>query len=286
MSIPHVAFCDGGLCNRLNALIFALILRGRFGGAWRLAWPVNNWCGASFERLFSADGLTVDAVPLADFKAQEQAYTRIVHENQCAFVPEGLYFQSALHTYDDYAGLFALGKPVFYYHNLIPPCADLGDIQLALQSVQIQPAIAERARAFCREQGIDGSVLGLHIRKTDFGNAVDDQGLFKLVSESPNRFFVCSDDAEVNARFAALPNCAVFPKQSFPEKLVGEGGWNAQTIDNQGRVFGFNITRSEAALVDALIDLLILSRTTHVNTSHSTFLRMAMIFKATGYFAA
>ena len=41
-----------------------------------------------------------------------------------------------------------------------------------------------------------------------------------------------------------------------------------------------------AALVDALIDLLILSRTTHVNTSHSTFLRMAMIFKATGYFAA
>ena len=41
----HYVLCDGGLCNRLNALMFALILKRRFGGAWSISWPVNNWCG-------------------------------------------------------------------------------------------------------------------------------------------------------------------------------------------------------------------------------------------------
>ena len=50
----HV-LCDGGLCNRLNALMFALILKRKFGGSWRISWPVNNWCGAPFESLFTSE---------------------------------------------------------------------------------------------------------------------------------------------------------------------------------------------------------------------------------------
>ena len=52
----HV-LCDGGLCNRLNALIFALILQRKFGPLghdWQIAWPQNNWCGASFGSLFTS----------------------------------------------------------------------------------------------------------------------------------------------------------------------------------------------------------------------------------------
>ena len=48
--------------------------------------------------------------------------------------------------------------------------------------------------------------------------------------------------------------------------------------------FFYNIERSEASIVEALIDLLILSRTTHVSTSNSTFLKMSMIFKFTNFF--
>ena len=49
-----IVLCDGGLANRLNALLFALILQEKFGHAWRIAWPLNNWCGAPLEALFEA----------------------------------------------------------------------------------------------------------------------------------------------------------------------------------------------------------------------------------------
>lgn len=282
-SVRNVVFCDGGLCNRLNALIFAFILRDKFGGEWEMSWPRNNWCGASFARLFVTDMPTLDE-PLDYYKAREDSYRLVMHENQCGFRPERLTLHSQLAGYEGYARILHGGEPLLYYHNLIPACATLEDIRLGLKYLRVVPEIHGRAAEFCRANQIDDSVVGLHIRKTDFGSAVDDRGLFELAARSARRFFVCSDDPEVNARFSGLPNCAVFEKHSFPEKMVLDSSWNARTVDDQGRVFGFNITRSPDAIADALVDLLILSRTTHVATSHSTFLRMSMIFKATGFF--
>jgi hypothetical protein len=124
----------------------------------------------------------------------------------------------------------------------------------------------------------------LHIRKTDFGDKVNDAELFRLVAGSPQRFFVCSDDAEVNARFSQLPNCSVFPKTHFPTKRVKDAAWQAWITDTEGRQFPYNIERSQEATVEGLVDLLILSRTTPVRASHSTFFTMALLFKNTGFF--
>jgi hypothetical protein len=52
-----------------------------------------------------------------------------------------------------------------------------------------------------------------------------------------------------------------------------------------GRRFPYNITRPADSVVEALVDLLILSVTTQVRSSASTFLDMAMIFKATAFFS-
>lgn len=281
----NIAFCDGGLSNRLNSLIFCLILKAKYGHNWAIGWPKNNWCGAAFDKLFESD-LAVRDEPLDVYRKHESEYQPVLHENQCNFSLERLILQSQLAGYADYEAILNSHPNVLYCHNLLPSFVSPEDWVLGLRQLGINSKVVAIAEDFCQTHRIDNTVLGLHIRKTDFGDTVDDQGLFNLVVNNSNRFFVCSDDAEVNRRFSELPNCSVFEKQHFPQKLLADGDWKSWTTDAEGRRFPFNITRPEDSIIEALIDLLILSRTTLVSTSHSTFLNMAIIFKTAGFFRA
>jgi len=283
MNNTHIVFCDGGLSNRLNTLLFALLLKEKYGHNWEISWPINNWCGADFNSLFSIN-LNINKLTLNDYKEKQNNFTLLLHENQIEFDESLIYYHKDIESYEKYLYFLNGDKPIFYFHNLIPACADLGDIKMGMQSLRINPEIESLAINFCNKNNINDSVFGLHIRKTDFGNLVDDEALYDLVLNSPHRFFVCSDDENVNDRFSKLKNCSVFNKKCFPEKSVLNSSWNSATVDDQGRTFNFNIKRSEESIVEALVDLMILSKTTHVDTSSSTFLRMSMLFKATNYF--
>lgn len=280
----NIAFCDGGLSNRLNVLIFAMVLRQKFGHPWMLAWPQNSWCGAAFERLFTTD-VAIEAKPITYYKEHERDYWFLIHENQGNFDPDRVAFNKGCTSYSEYQNFLDNNPGVFYYNNLIPTFASMGEIALGLSSIQISTPVRTIAADFCKEKQIDDSVFGLHIRKTDFGDAVNDEELFQLAANTPRRFFVCSDDAEVNDRFSQLPNCNVFPKSHFPQKRIKDAAWLSWNVDEEGRQFPFNIDRSEEATIEGLIDLLILSRTTLIRTSHSTFLNMALLFKSTGFFS-
>ena len=45
-------FCDGGIGNRINSLISGLALANHFVLKSTVYWPINSWCGASFEDIF------------------------------------------------------------------------------------------------------------------------------------------------------------------------------------------------------------------------------------------
>jgi len=278
----HV-LCDGGLCNRLNALIFALILKRKFGHDWTISWPQNNWCGASFESLF-ASPLAHDERTIEDYKAHEAGHLLLMHENQIGFDAERLVLNSTLASYDDYRRHLDSGRSIVYFNNLLPAFVEPGDVRDGLSLLAPSPHVAASAGRFITEHGIDAATVGLHIRKTDFGDRVNDQALFEQAKASPRRFFVCSDDAAVNRRFAELPNCAVFEKTAFPEKLEEGAAWQHWTVDAEGRRFPYNITRSGASVVEGLIDLLILSQTEIVPTSGSTFLATARLFRSCRFF--
>jgi len=281
VTIHHV-LCDGGLSNRFNALAFALVLRNKFGGDWRISWPINNWCGAAFHELFECE-LPVDELGIDHYKAREAEHLLLMHENQVGFSGEHLVINRQFQGYEDYARHFASGRSIVYYNNLIPGFASFEDLRQALAQLRPNAVAARRALDFCQQHRIGPEVVGLHIRKTDFGDRVDDQALFKQAQGSSTRFFVCSDDAEVNARFATLPNCAVFTKTAFPEKMVAEAGWNQWTQDGNGRQFPFNISRPSASVVEGFVDQLILSRTAIMSTSNSTFLHTAKLFGQTQF---
>lgn len=279
----HV-LCDGGLCNRLNALIFALILQRRYGHPWTISWPRNNWCGASFDSLFKA-ALPVDERSIEDYKAVQHEHRLLMHENQIGFDPSRLVINRQLVSYDDYEQHLSSGESIVYFNSLLPSFVTLADVRDALSLLQVNDSVAAVARDFIGRHQIDGRTVGLHIRKTDFGNAVDDEALYRQAQTSTARFFVCSDDADVNRRFAALPNCAVFGKTAFPDKLERDATWQHWTTDAEGRRFPFNITRSAASVVEGLVDLLVLSQTEIVPTSHSTFLATARLFGRCGFFS-
>jgi hypothetical protein len=277
----NIVMCDGGLSNRLNALVFALVLRRRVGGEWRISWPLNNWCGAPFQSLFACD-LPHDEQPLS-FYREHDTRTMLMHENQLGFPAERFVNHRAWASFDAWREAVLSASGIVYFNNLIPDWVDAGDIARALRELRLHPDIERRARAFAESARIDGSVVGVHIRKTDFGDAVDDAALYEQVKASPRRVFVCSDSAEVNERFAALPNCAVFPKTAFVEKAVPGEAWLHWNRDSEGREFPFNVNRGAEAVIEGLIDQLILSRTEPVATSRSTFLAMARHFKAAGW---
>lgn len=279
----NIIFCDGGLANRLNTLIFALILKTKFGGDWAISWPINNWCGANFESLFSIDIPVYDHA-LSYYKEREDQYILVMHENQKDFNEELIKYQRYFKNYSDYENVLCSEKPIIYYHHLVPAFADTNDIAEGIKILRINPEILIDAYSFCIRNSIDQTVLGLHIRKTDFGNTVDDEALYQMAEKSDHRFFVCSDDPLVNDRFSKLSNCCVYKKKTFPGKMIEDTHWNGLTTDDQGRTYNFNINRSAHSVYEALIDLLILSKTTHILTSHSTFLRMSMIFKSVNYF--
>ena len=50
-------------------------------------------------------------------------------------------------------------------------------------------------------------------------------------------------------------------------------------MDNEGNEYSFNVERSDESVIDAMVDLLILSKSTILNTSESTFLRTALLIQ-------
>ncbi len=276
--------CDGGLSNRLNALLFALVLKRHFKHDWSISWPINNWCGAPLESLF-VPPLPVDSHSLKHYRERSSALM-LMQENQLDFPKPRLVLHQHLPGLHAYAELLNRPQESVYFHNLIPVWADAADVHAAVRSLELAPDVAQRARAFCDTHAIDRQVIGLHIRKTDFGDRIDDEALFDEVSRSTQqRYFVCSDSADVNRRFTQLPNCDVFEKTAYPEKVQAHAGWLHWTTDADGRNFPYNIERGAQSVIEGLIDLLILSRTEMRVTSGSTFLAMARLFQAAGFFS-
>jgi FkbM family methyltransferase len=211
----------------------------------------------------------------------------LMHEDQIGFDPARLILNRTLTGYEDYRRLLdeaqSSGRNLVYFNNLLPPFVSVADVGDALTLLELDSKVAGIARRFIIQHQIDTNTIGMHIRKTDFGNTVDDEALFMQAQSSSRRFFICSDDESVNQRFARLANCAVFEKSAFPARRTQDGGWHHWVIDADGRKYPYNITRSSASVVEGLIDLLILSQTEILRTSGSTFLAAARLLQACNY---
>lgn len=267
-----LVFCDGGLGNRLNSLIGGLITADIINADPMISWPANNWCGCQFNELFNSN-FSVDDKGINQIFTDTSDDIFLIHENQNNASLKYVY----THSLESIEKIKSINKNVIYYHNKMPKNYTLNQMIEKLELLKINENILNDVVKFCEINNINKDVKGVHIRRTDTGRYIDQDQLYNEVKKSESRFFVCSDDEESEKKFNTLPNVCIFPKTSYVQKLV-DGEWRQRTRDTDNRVFKYNVDRPKQSVIEAFVDLLILSRTTMFSKTKSSFSGWAIIY--------
>ena len=268
--------CDHGLGNRLGSLVGGLKTAELLNYQPIVCWPINNWCQAEFHELFRS------AIELESNEFSTMLVNQI-HDLGLPFffisqITEGTisknYFENSLPAVEEIRklnsdALFSCAKlPKSYVR-------DPEDISKYLKFLGIAESIKRTVEKFATENSIDKTVRGVHIRKTDSKNQIDENIVFENMKNSPQqRYFICSDDKSIEDKFITLSNVIIFPKSTYVEKLQ-DGQWRDCVTDSAGRNIIFNMNRPKQAMIEAFVDMLILSKTSIDRMSKSTFRGMA-----------
>ncbi len=269
-------FCDGGFANRINSLISGLVLARQLGRRHQILWPRNNRCGAGFEDIFAPPNGAHD-VRLQDLVPHQAALQLWLHENDVGFTAPVL----ALRGLTGIQGLAEDERAILFCENTVLPWLPAAELNQALLQLRWRDQIVERAQQVLERLGGPG-YIGIHLRATDFTSPPPTDAMLAAVQRLGNgRFFVCSDDPALEARFAAQPNVVVHAKTAYVEKRVA-GPWRGAVTDSDGLPYSSNIQRGATSVVEACVDLLLLATSTPVRTSNSSFLALAERLKAAG----
>jgi hypothetical protein len=267
--------CDHGLGNRLGSLVSGLKTAELLNYHPIVCWPINNWCQAEFHELFR-NAIEVESNDFATMLVNQ------IHDSGLPFffisqftedIISKNYFENSLPAVEeirkfDSDALFSCAKlPKSYMSK--------EDVSKYLKSLGIAKSIGRTVEKFVIENKIDKTVIGVHIRKTDSANQIDENIVFENMKNSPQqRYFICSDDKSIEDKFSTLRNVIIFPKSTYVEKLQ-DGQWRDNVTDTDGRNIIFNMNRPKQAIVEAFVDMLILSKTSIDRMSKSTFRAMA-----------
>jgi hypothetical protein len=262
------------LGNRLGGLIGGILTAQELGRDYTICWPETTWCGCAFDDLFEPQHEFVD-IDINTLFNQNINGKFLIHENQTVLnINYQMPSESSIEEYKIFSD-----EVIVYYHSVIPEFFSEEDVLSVLKILRVKKSIRDKVYKFCETNLVNEEVQGIHFRKTDFQLfSPNEDDMYKLITTNPQaRFFICSDSLETEQKFSTLNNTHLYTKTSYPEKLQ-EGSWNEITTDKEGRQFNFNINRSKQSVIEAFIDLLILSRTKIIVDSHSSFLRFAKLY--------
>jgi hypothetical protein len=274
---------DGGMGNRFNAMFTGLIAAVKHGWTPVVIWPVNDSCGAGLDDLFSY-------VPFEHSQTWSPvSWPLITHwpwENRNN------------HNINDLPKL--VGQNIELTDHTLR-----WDENLAaeiLRKFVVKQEISDYVNNFCSENQIDRNVTGYQIRGSDNYFHKHHMEALEAVKDKTKRFFVCSDQKDIEDTFRGFENVVLHNKENYTEKLDPEKHWvlnlpkskevfingGAVTIDveewakfdeKSGKLPSpwYNTIRNKDQSVDAFRDMLILARTNLVR-NHSTFNQWARIF--------
>lgn len=267
-----IIFSDGGLGNRLNSLVGGLVAADVTNSTPVICWPINNWCGCTFDDLYQTNMFVTNDNIHSVFVEDDRTY--IIHQNQIEKNLKNVHE----HSLEILKSLSSSETDIVYYHNKLPSYFTNEQIINSLKKFKIQESILTVVQNFCSTNGIDKKTKGVHLRKTDHGKQLDSNEIFNQIEKDrKTKYFVCSDDEATEKEFSRLKNVLVLPKTTYVEKLT-EGDWTTKIKDTEGRVFPYNVNRSAQSVIEAFADLLILSRTNIIIRNKSSFLGWAKIY--------
>ena len=272
-------FCDGGLGNRINALASGLAVARYFGLTYCVHWPINNWCAAPFEKIF-ANRLNVSTESISQLRGKLDDAVMLLHDevasNTLNVKFESAYRFNDLNHFGD--SPYLKRKSFFYFPALIPNWVPEELIYNELRFLKFDHKIVKEVKEFITNT-MPGPFYGLHLRRTDLNVGLSDLEVFNLAKAHPDSiFFVCSDDPQAERLAAGHLNVFQREKKFHIEKKTDADHWLSQTPDDDGRLYFGNIQRSEYAVLEGAIDMLILGHSKIVGYSGSTFQRTAQLF--------
>jgi hypothetical protein len=285
-AMPHASksnitlevFCDGGFGNRYNALVSGFALARYFGLNFIVHWPRNNWCRAGFGSIFS-NSVNVWESTLTELSGTLNDATCLLHDSLGADTLR-VGFQSAYasSSMEEFENTVLTGTTrIFFYPALIPNWIPQDLIRGAIIALEFNSALVDAAKTFI-DENISSPYYGIHLRRTDLNVGLADHEVKMLVNRYPNEhFFVCSDDSMAEALAAVHPNVHRRDKANNIEKKNLANGWTAPTLDDDGRKYFSNIQRGAEAVLDGVVDILILGQSQIVGFSGSTFQNVARL---------
>lgn len=273
-------YCDGGFGNRFNALIVGLLIAkvGNFKPV--ILWPSTNWCRSSFQSIFKNE-YEVLSDKMSSLKDSYDDHAFAMHNN-CLNFPCSIAHPNSFNSIQNIVNYYnESNKNYFVYNNDAIPGYAYGDgLQSIVKNLIFSDTITSSANEFVKS--IDANFIGVHLRNTDFydPHKPNFDSIYKLITDDvDNNYFICSDDEELETKFTLLNNAFSYKKKKYVEKLTKDGEWRDVIVDEEGVEYPFNVERSDESVIDAMIDLLILSKSTIMHTSDSTFLKTALLIQ-------
>lgn len=255
-----LVYCDGGLSNRFGTVIGATWLANKLGASIKVYWPETKWCDCPLGDLITNyDSINLNLGSL--FNDNEISYY-ITHIPKNNLIP-------STHPNDIFKVDFSPYTVIAYNADYIPTFLfGTQDLYEIINSWNINKKILDVVSTFIEKYELDNTVRGVHLRKTDMSVRLDENYIEDVIrANEDQRFFVCSDDLETENRFKKLDNVITFDKTHYVEKVKSESNWEE------------NVYRGKESVIQAFIDLLLLSRTTLTfKNPNSTFSLFAEIF--------
>ena len=253
-------YCDGGFGNRYGTLLGGLAVANYHKMRPVVVWRNTSACRLSFHEIFMSDIDVVD-MPLEEFSDN----ILFMHENFIQGVKN--YNINSFESIDDLP-VADCGSYV-YNNNWIPQWMNEDLVVEMGRQLKFVDKIKNFCDEYCRKHSINSFTIGIHLRATDFNTYTPkfDKEWKWIEGQPDEKFFVLSDDPNVEKKFSKLKNVIVRMKEHYVEKENKDAGWCG------------NIERSSESVMDALLDLTILSKTNIMVNSPSSFLKTALLLR-------
>lgn len=255
-------YCDGGFGNRYGTLIGGLAVAEKYNLNPVINWRNTQWCRLPFNDIFESNLEVMEEKTLHHF----DTCIRMMHENT-----DGISMHVNVNSFRAISDIdIDPDKDYVYNNNWIPRWLDLDTLCKVTKKINLRDSIISKAQKFINDNDIDEYVVGIHLRATDFNTYIPkfDEEYNWIEKQPDNRFFVLSDDPNIETKFDELDNVIVRKKEFYVEKMNSNASWIQ------------NVERTSESVIDSLIDLTIFSHTNILINSLSTFLKTALIFKS------
>jgi len=276
-------FCDGGFGNRMNCLLGGLLLSKMLNRKPVIIWPNNDYCGASINDIYDLDYQILN-IGINELFEKNINSVFFIHTNQTKLKIR----QLAVNQQNLEIIKNCLEENIIYYNDMIPFFKN-NEIISMLSTLKIKKCILDKISSYCLQNNVDKNTIGIHLRRTDLGSKItDNKFVEKIIKDNLQKnVFICSDDKNTEDLFQnQFPNVLVHKKTKYVEKKNNNLEWLGKVTDDQGRTHNYNVNRPRESVLEAIIDLLILSRTSIcLGLVNSTFLNIAKLYSEIDIFS-